>query len=117
MSEKSSDDEHIPMADEDPIEEEANPGVGSMAEIQSKQMEDVKDVAGPASASTLPSASSPTTSATLFDNDLSPEEQEEKARLIAQVLELQVRTYFLVISPTYDFFLQTEHPRRPVFPS
>ena len=84
MSEKSSDDEQIPMADdldEDEVERrcppvEEGPTLTSLPVLEAvtPQNEDITVT------NSVP---------TLFDNELSPEEQEEKARLIAQVLELQ----------------------------
>lgn len=83
MSEKSSDDEQIPMADdldEDEVERRCPPEEGPtltslpVLEAVTPQNEDITVT------NSVP---------TLFDNELSPEEQEEKARLIAQVLELQ----------------------------
>ena len=80
MSGKSSDDEQIPMADdEDDVDSvQGTPTTGlPVLEAVTPRSEDEPP---PPPARTSPS---------LFDNDLSPEEQEEKARLIAQVLELQ----------------------------
>jgi len=79
MSERSSDDEQIPMADDEDDTEAA------------KSMEAVVTALPVLEAVTPRSEQPPADQRTpsLFDNDLSPEEQEEKARLIAQVLELQ----------------------------
>ena len=82
MSEKSSDDEQIPMADD----EEDQDQVSVTSAPQPNE---------PANVTSLPVLESVTPKTeesrapTLLDNELSPEEQEEKARLIAQVLELQ----------------------------
>ena len=76
MSEKSSDDEQIPMADE----EEEN--------LTSPPQETTNLTALPVLESMTPKSEEPR-APTLLDNELSQEEQEEKARLIAQVLELQ----------------------------
>lgn len=87
MSEKSSDDEQIPMADEEdenqvtsPPQEAPNLTAGvPVLEVATPNNEE------PPNAVPQPRESV----GTLLDNELSPEEQEEKARLIAQVLELQ----------------------------
>ncbi len=92
MSEKSSPDEHIPMADEnDDFSEETAQGLGSGANSsvalpgkEEHKSHDTTEVG--VVDSNLATHAAPS----LFDNDLTPEEQEEKARLIAQVLELQV---------------------------
>ena len=80
MSEKSSDDEQIPMADE----EEDEPGVRT-SEATNLTALPVLEAVTPKDENLTITNSTPS----LFDNELSPEEQEEKARLIAQVLELQ----------------------------
>ena len=78
MSEKSSDDEQIPMADEE--DEES---------LASAPQEHVTLTALPVLEAVTPKAEDEVRAPALLDNELSPEEQEEKARLIAQVLELQ----------------------------
>lgn len=82
MSDKSSDDEQIPMADEEDIDQQ---------NVRSAPQEAANLTALPVLEAVTPKNEEPSnnTMGTLFDNDLSPEEQEEKARLIAQVLELQ----------------------------
>lgn len=86
MSEKSSDDEQIPMADE----EDENQVTSAPQEAPNLTAGvPVLEVATPNNEDP-PNVSQPRESVgTLLDNELSPEEQEEKARLIAQVLELQ----------------------------
>merc|ERR1711971_813013 len=100
MSENGSDDEQIPMADED-LEENENSN--SNSEISNSVRSAPQEVSNlPILESLSPhrsisqdepesgnSSQQPSVVGTLLDNDLSPEEQEEKARLIAQVLELQ----------------------------
>ena len=84
MSEKSSDDEQIPMADdldEDEVERRCPP----VEEGPTLTSLPVLEAVTPQNEDIIVTNSAPT----LFDNELSPEEQEEKARLIAQVLELQ----------------------------
>ena len=83
MSEKSSDDEQIPMADEEEDEHDAQSNTPQETTniTELPVFEDVTPKNEDVSV-TIPAPS-------LFDNELSPEEQEEKARLIAQVLELQ----------------------------
>ena len=90
MSEKSSDDEQIPMADEDedvennvlqPPQEPSDVTALPVLEAVTPRNEDPPPIG---QEGTIGSGTG-----ILFDNDLSPEEQEEKARLIAQVLELQ----------------------------
>ena len=79
MSEKSSDDEQIPMADD---EEDVN------VTCAPQPQESAGVTSLPVLESVTPKNEEPR-APTLLDNELSPEEQEEKARLIAQVLELQ----------------------------
>lgn len=79
MSKKSSDDEQIPMADDDE-------DVNVSCDLQPQETAGVTSL--PVLESVTPKTEEPR-APTLLDNELSPEEQEEKARLIAQVLELQ----------------------------
>merc|ERR1739836_77918 len=79
MSKKSSDDEQIPMADDDE-------DVNVTCDLQPQETAGVTSL--PVLESVTPKTEEPR-APTLLDNELSPEEQEEKARLIAQVLELQ----------------------------
>jgi len=97
MSENGSDDEQIPMADED-LEENENSNSEISNSVRSAPQEvsnlPVLESLSPRSISqdepeSGNSSQQPSVVGTLLDNDLSPEEQEEKARLIAQVLELQ----------------------------
>jgi len=102
MSENTSEDEQIPMADED-IEIENNCASSSvrcapeevttatnlttvpvLESLSPRSQDDDTEISGNNQNSQQQSVVG-----TLLDNDLSPEEQEEKARLIAQVLELQ----------------------------
>merc|ERR1712025_1200083 len=79
MSKKSSDDEQIPMADDDE-------DVNVSCDLQPQETAGVTSL--PVLESVTPKTEEPR-APTLLDNELSPEEQEEKARLTAQVLELQ----------------------------
>ena len=100
MSENTSEDEQIPMADED-IELENNCASSSvrcapeevttatnlttvpvLESLSPRSQDDDTEISGN-------NSQQQSVVGTLLDNDLSPEEQEEKARLIAQVLELQ----------------------------
>jgi hypothetical protein len=94
MSERSSDDEQIPMADED---EDLN-YVQTDREASLDQQLQPDDVMAAKNETQIPATTvvarevsqQQQRTPSLFDNDLSPEEQEEKARLIAQVTSVLV---------------------------
>lgn len=90
----SDEEDQIPMADEEEHETSNGGGVTSAPycqETANLTSLPVLEAVTPKNEETpaAPGMGSNANAGTLFDNDLSPEEQEEKARLIAQVLELQ----------------------------